>query len=312
MSAWPGAFNTLTVYLQDNYGGWTTLATYPAVTGDFYVVSNLSVGSYRITNATNYTNGVTSIIFSEVLFKIIDLTTAGRTPVNPIPVMNCSSISLNHEWVGFKVTEISTGRSNLFEFQVEGMSGLARRVANNQIVAVDENGTFPIGDQRISVWFSFQMDDKSKPLGQQAAGFVKISQNGSGNIGICKDIDNPPVPWKPEFEFTALFAENVIISVPPGGGTGTGQGFAGHPNSGQFHAQSPFRESIDVFAPDYLFENNEAIIHLLNMKGQIVLSQNFNLQNPTTSIPTGSLIPGLYILQIESSMNTEVLKVLKL
>lgn len=171
--------------MEDGYGGWTTLATYASVTGDSYAVSNLSVGSYRITNATNCTNGVASIIYSEVFFKIIDLTTGGRIPLNPLPILNCGSISLSHEWVGFQVKEKLTGRSNLFEFQVEGESGMvARQVANNQIVAVNSLGAFPLGDQRLGVGFSFQMDDKSKPPSQQPIGFVKISQDGLSNIGI--------------------------------------------------------------------------------------------------------------------------------
>ncbi|MFN0174969.1 MAG: T9SS type A sorting domain-containing protein [Saprospiraceae bacterium] len=309
--AWSEAYHTLTVYLQDEYGGWTTLATYSSVTGDSYAVSNLSVGSYRITNATNCTNGVTSIIYSEVFFKIIDLTTGGRIPLNPLPVANCGLISLSHEWVGFQVKEKLTGRSNLFEFQVEGLSGLVRRVANNQIVAVNAGGFFPLGDQRLEVGFSFQMDDKSKPPGLQPIGFVEISQDGSGNIGICIDTINPPVQWKPAYEFTALVAENTTTSFPPGGGAGTGQGFGNDPSDGQFFARSPFLNTLEVFMPDYVNHNNEVYIKLLDLKGQTVLSEVFNMGNSSVSIPTSLLPSGFYILQIRSNQVTEVLKVLK-
>ncbi len=308
--AWTGATHTLVVFLQDSSGGWTNLATYLSVPGSSYSIPVSAPGSYKVLNATNCTSGETSFRNSEVEFKLIDLTTAGRVPLNPTPVYNCNQIDyLNHKWVGFRVKEKASGLSNLFEFQVEGPTGLVKRVANNPIVAVDGNGIFPIGNQHLSVGFSFQMDDKSKE--EPPIGFVEITQyylGQSPTIGLCIDLDNP-MQWKPAYEFTALTAQSVVTNVPPGGGTGNGLTRSNVDD--KCTAQSPFTNNLTIFIPETLSESEEATLLLLNMNGDLVLKQKFDLGNTQASFFTESLFPGLYILQIESDHEMQALLVVK-
>jgi len=310
-----GATHTLVVFEEDSSGNLTNLATYYSVPGITFTVAGLSPGSYIISNATNCPNGETSFRNSEVRFKLIELTTAGRIPVNPVAVSDCSMINFKtHEWVGFNVIELATGRNNMFEFRVEGDVALVKRVYANQIVAVNQDGEFPIGNQHLGVAISFKMDDKSKSIEEQAIGFVEITQyfgNLSQFIGICKDLSNPPTQWKPFYKFIALTAESVQITFPQGG-PGTGQGLIRPITESHFIAQNPFTNNLSVFIKNTPIDVEDANIYLLNCKGDVVLKQKFSLQSQEIILNTDSLLPGLYILNIASNMENRTLKIIKL
>ncbi len=312
--AWAGATHTIAVFFQDESSAWTDWAIYYDIPGDSYTISGLTPGSYKISNATNCTTGERSVFDSEITFKVIELSTAGRIPINPSPVSDCSMVNyLTHNWVGFRVKEIATGRSNLFEFQMEGSVALVKRVFENQIVAVNSDGEFPIGPQHLGIGSSFQIDDKSNPNEEQSIGFVKITQYG-GNllpfIGICKDVNNPPIQWKSNYEFTAFTAESAIVATPSGG-SGTGQGLIRPRFDSKFIAQSPFTNNLMVFVLNPLSEIDEATIYLLDSKGTVLLTQKLNMQSEEAFISTESILPGLYVLKIKSKQGVQTLKVLK-
>ncbi len=308
----PGATHKIVVYREENTGNWTTIATYSSVPGASYGIPSPPAGSYKATIATNCTTGGTGQGEDQALFRIIDLTTAGRIPLNPTPVDTCGQIDyLNHKWVGFKVTEKATGIFNFFEFKQVDKSGIVKRVMDNPIVAVANDGSFPIGGQILEVLGStFRMEDKSKLGNNKFIGYVLATYGNNGQfpyVGLCINVNNPPVPWKTEYEFVALTAEGVVTEFPGG----TGQGLSDPNHGGNFIAQSPFTNDLKIFVPKDYLETNEGIIDLLDVKGQLILSSKFNFENSEISFQTEFLLPGLYFLQVKTIQNIQTISVLK-
>lgn len=298
--------HNIVLFIEEINGTWTTLETYPSVSGNSHTFVGLGVGSYKARIRTNCPSGGLGPGWDDVVFRIIDLMTAGRVPVNPQPI-TCNQIDyLNHEWVGFSVKELATGRTNLFEFDPDGTFGHIRRLYNNPIVAVDENGDFPTnGTPPLQVSFTFQIDDKSKSTAvERRIGFVEFSQTSSFIIGLCKDLDNP-VQWKSGYEFTALTAEATILNQ--GGGAGLVR-----PNYQEtFLALSPFSDNLTIFSPESITKDTEATVFLFDSNGQLILSQVFNLTNSQNSISTEHLHAGVYFLQIRTENETQTLKAIK-
>ena len=307
--AWVGATHTLVVFLQDVPGGWTNLATYYDIPGSSFTVTGLSPGSYKITNATNCANGETGLRISEVEFKIIELTTAGRMPANPVPVDGCKGINMNVHWAGFRITKIGTGVSNLFEIT---MSGQVKRVYdNNRIVAVNFLGAWPIDPMfPLSSDNPFRMDDlvNGDPNNLVKIGYLQFYENGPSSVVICQS--PTPQPWKPEYSFTALIASNTIFS-PTGISVGPGQGSVESSFYNAFKVESPFANNINVLVPQTFTDGEKARIHLLNTNGQLLLNRTFDLQSTQVSFPSDWLLPGVYILQIETGEGVQSFKVVK-
>ncbi len=318
--AWVGANHSLEISIEDS-GTWLVLFTNPNVPGESYVLNSLDPGHYRARIATNCPTGEASTIMSELLFdfKIIDLTTDGRIPVNPVPVEDCSYIEFwKYEWVGFRVKEIGTGISNLFEINLtEGQwyeHAYVRRVYENPIVAVDMLGHFPIiGGISFNVSSPFRMDDKSKP--DPIIGYITLSRNiafpAVPIITLCKVLDDPTKPWKPEYEFTALTAESAIIVGTPSNSGAVEKTVRDTIDFDKFKAQNPFKGSVNIFAPRTQSGCGKTTFRLLNTKAQIVLMYELDLYGSQVSFPTSSLLPGVYVLHIENECESQTLKLVK-
>jgi len=318
--AWVGAIQTLEVSIQEN-GIWIPLFANYNVPESSYILGNLEPGYYLATIATNCASGESSINVStlEFEFKIIDLTTEGRVPLNPVAVEDCANIDfLNHEWVGFKVTEIATGDANLFEFQffLDENPRIKRVIYEHPIVAVDLQGSFPLEPNLIiKAHAPFRMDDRNdeNPDNLVNIGFVNCNNDNSpGILNLCIDDDNPPVDWKPEYTFVAMTAEKVIDSPFPDGKSSE-NAVKDTLEHGKFSAQSPFYESLSIFVPQNRLDFGKANtkIRLLNINGQEIVANDFDLNTSHVTIPTESLLPGIYLLQIKMDCETQSFKVIK-
>jgi len=307
---WNSATHSLFVFRQDSTGEWANSGNYSFVQGEAYSIYGLKAGSYKVLIATICPSGETSFKTAEVLFKIIELTTAGRIPIAPVAT-DCAQIDYqNHLWVGFRVKEIETGKSNLFELKITGSWALIRRVSNSPIVAVDGIGNYPTGIEQLQVSPSFEIRDLSKPIGYRTIGFVLLTQNLNGpipTIGLCVD-NNVPIPWKPGYEFTALTAESVVNSAPPGG---TISGFKSPVSTEKFTAQSPFNNSITVFASETVLTNGTVRLQLFDLAGRLVQNENVEIQSGQSSVNTEFLTPGIYFLKINTNNDSQTIKVLK-
>lgn len=318
--AWTGAIQTLELSVE-NSGNWVSIFSDNNVLGASYTLNELNPGHYKAKIRTNCPSGEASSVYSEVLFdfKIIDLSTAGRIPKDPIVVEDCKNIDyFKHEWVGFKVTKIATGLSNIFEFKlVEGQVPSIKRVLyDSPIVAVDDNGKFPTkAVPNIKAYTPFRMDDNSaeNPDDLINIGYVLCFETylPSLIITLCKDENNPIVNWKPEYLFAAMTAESVTTDYPPNGSVAD----KSDQNAliyDKIKIQNPFEESLNIFFPQIFSEGSMTIIRLFNTNGQRILSFSFDLNSSQISIPVGSILPGIYILQIETDSEVQVFKVEKL
>jgi Secretion system C-terminal sorting domain len=319
MPAWLGAIQTLEVSVESS-GNWVVLFTDYNVLGDSYTLTELDPGYYKARLGTNCSSGETSTLLSEVLFqfKIIDLSTAGRIPKNPVAVEDCEKIDYKyHEWVGFEVIEIATGVSNLFEFKfVEGKFPSIKRVLyNHPIVAVDDNGKFPTNvDPHLKSYVPFRMDDlgDDDPNDLVNIGFVICSANDfpSQKITLCKDDSNQNIGWKPEYLFRALVAEGVFNDFPPGG-TSNDKTSNDTINYAEYKAQNPFTANLNIFAPQISSRCSNTIIRILNTNGQEMMVHIFDFNVSKISLPVASLLPGIYILQIKTECKIQTIKIVK-
>lgn len=323
--AWNGADHQLSVYIKNTSGDWDSLDTYFSIPDAHYTVHGLEPGSeYRFKIATKCTNGDPSELsaFVDGIVLIIDLAVSGRTPLHPVAV-NCEDIPLNHEWIGFMI-ECNTCRdhiSTLFEINTLNVNNhennsfsevqIKRVETNAQIVAVDEGGFWPTISTPIlvDVWNPFRVDHLIPgTFSKEIVGFVEFEEWAS-NLHVCADYDNHSKPWNKIYQFTALTAENVV---------------GGHKNSNRtdlinedsllfnnkFRAQTPFNNNMNVFVPAS-FSKSIVSIKLLNINGQPVLDQQFEIQGVTFSFPVQNIPSGIYFLQINSEGIHEMIKVVK-
>lgn len=312
--AWPGATHFLTVSQLDSIGEWVPVIIFDNVSGSTLTVDSLSSGKeYRFRIATKCPNGDPSefTTFIDIRTVILELTLDGRTPKNP-SVIGCTGIEYqSHHWLGFRVS--GEGASNMFEVVVnENNSPLAyvkRVVTVNNIVAVDGSLTFPTpGDPLIKVPTPFLIYRIN--TGEEI-GYVDIKKHTTNppTVDIC--INEDKIPWKPGYAFTVLTAKETVIVPGGGGGSGTGQGLGKDPLGTYFKVQNPFHDNIQVFVSD---ENNlegDVILRLLDTSGKVISTQQFGAVEPRLSIPVRELPTGMYILQIQTTLETQSFMVFK-
>lgn len=312
--AWTGATQTLELSIEDS-GNWVVLFTNNEVPGDSYTLNELEPGYYKARIATNCVGGGTGIEYIDVpiRFKIIDLTTAGRTPLNPVNV-NCEFIDYtNHEWVGFRVKEINTGIANFFEFVItDGEYPEVRRVTTNHpIVAVNKEGEFPIHPgQIVEANFPFRLDDlkDGQPENLVNIGYFICQMNGENHIKLCHDDESLEIPWKPEYEFTALVAESILVEDPD---PSTDKSYEDTALFNEIKVQNPFNLNLNLFFPSFITGHNKVQLELINTSGQVKLKFSLNSAGTNVSIPTESILPGIYFLQVSTGNKNQILKIIK-
>jgi len=320
--AWVGAEHTLSVLENDGVGGWITFDTLHNVPGSSQTVEGLEPGmEYRFILATNCSTGEPSELVKIIdgITLIVDLTIIGRNPNTPVAV-DCGSIPLNSNWVGFKVEQISAGISiaNFFELVVDGNNTSSnffskvqiRRVyRDHPLVAVNPDNQWPTCDDPllIDVGASFRM---ARLLGNgpnmELIGWIDLYQNSGSSISICPDYNHPDLPWKNTYKFTALVAPKA--SAMPGCGNRSGTKTKAY---AEIKAQSPFDQTLHVFFPTSFPDSHKTCFRLLNTQGQTVWLKQMDGGTNEVELPTGSIIPGFYILQIETKDVTHSLKVIK-
>jgi len=313
--AWPGATHTLVLYFQNNSGGWIHLATYLSVPGGSYSVPVSTPGSYKATIATNCdSNGETSSIISELPFKIVELITGGRKPGNPTSWGECAEINKNnYDWVGFQVTKIGTGIFNQFEVTLDGQVKRVYDPLNpHQIAAIDDVGQWPgSGVPSLGTPNPFRIAE-IKPNGDPAFPVIGWVGFGSPNlpfINLCK-VNTSEKPWNPAYSFTILTTQ-VTMKFAEGAVSRKEDGLQNVTILNPFSIENPFTRHLNVFLPEPFLEEKKATIHLLDTKGQLVLKHTFVLMGTQFSFPTEWLLPGVYILQLETDQETQVFKVIK-
>jgi len=113
----------------------------------------------------------------------------------------------------------------------------------------------------------------------------------------------------PVYSFAALTAEDIISDAPNSGSTD--KSIRSAIDYVKIKAQSPFKESLNIFIPQIISGCSKATIRLLNTNGQMVMLFNLDLNISQISLPAASLLRGVCILQIETDCDVQILKIVK-
>lgn len=309
------ATQTLEVSIQEN-GNWIQLFENYNVPGNSYLLGNLESGFYQAIISTNCASGETSTYSTKIEFeiKIIDLTIAGRMPLAPVAVEDCEKIDYkNHEWVGFKVTEIATGEANFFEFQenTEGEYPQIKRVFyDGPIMAVDQFGLYPTEfDPKLNTPTPFRLDDLNN--GDLInIGFVICDV--SDFLTLCKDDNNQVLEWKSEYSFQAMTAEEIIDGSYPNN-ISSEKAPKVYTAMLKVSVQNPIEENLNICFPEITIYDDITTtnINLFNTDNQNVFTFSFHLNIPSISLPVNNLLPGIYFLQIKTGTGIQTFKVVK-
>lgn len=323
--AWVGAVQSMEVSKKQAAGDWTTQKILDNLMDSTCMVDGLEPGKeYRFKIATKCSNGDPSelTVIKDGITLIIDLTILGRTPINPTPV-GCNQISLEHNWVGYRVEYKVDGISmaNLFELQhsngdVEqnGFSDvkIARVILNHPIVAVDNDGSFPKATHPVinDVSVPYRMD---RLIGdgtlRDKIGYVNITKNSNPpSVDICPDFNNPQQPWKIAYTFTPLVAEQAINL---GGSPYENRSFDNARTNSNFMVQNPITDIINIFVLQPTPVQLPVHLQLYNINAQIVLEQRLELSDAKWALPVDWLASGIYVLRIETLDQIQYFKILK-
>jgi hypothetical protein len=252
----------------------------------------------------------------DIITLIIELTLAGRKPVNPQPV-NCSGIEYNNpenEWVGFRIYRFDEGKiiENLFEFErIEETNNvkIKRVEQENILVAANEANKFPT--EFTDIIFSINPFNlgESNLNGDSILlfGKIKVELNGwsSGTVSLCPDGSG----WNQDYFYEPMTAQKVegpikendtkydIVSKEE-------PNFSIHVNNpiGDFLLLSPFG--------NYSAENTISIM-IVDVNGRIIINEKRKLSGDTEVIDTSGLSQGVYYLKLvagESSSTSVVMK----
>lgn len=316
--AWPGADHFLKVSEQDSSGGWNAIRIYSSVPDSSITVDSLESGrTYRFELSTKCENGAPSNVTVTVDFGaiVVELTLAGRTPKTPQP-MACTDIPYQeYEWIGFRV--FGEGASNTFEVVVnENYSGpsdpaayIRRLITTNQIVAVDNNGNPPDDFEPIKsgVFIPFRMVRLHPNAPPETIGWIDLTvHENPKRVSVC--ISTSQSPWKSSYEFRPLYAHEVVIVAPGGGGQ---NGFATDPGKDILRVENPFSGDIRLFLPSHLNLGEVVKYKLFNTSGQIVFTQEFDPTGHNIVLPVAHLPKGMYILSLESPNISQIVKIVK-
>ena len=316
--AWEGANHVVYVSEKNDLGGWTAQKTFPNVPGNSLTVDSLKGGKqYRFRIATKCPSGEPSELtaFVDDQTTIVELTLIGRNPKDPKEV-SCTGIYYqSHKWIGFRVS--GEGESNVFEVQVNENSSspvayIRRVITENPIVAADNSGSFPNNFLPIipNVFAPFRISRlfaNNNPQPELIGRVEIILHKNPPSVDFC--IENGQYPWKNNYQFIPMTAEETIL-IPTGGGIKI-QGFAKEPATQRVQAQNPFDDGLHVFFPTNFSDLGKVSIKLLNFNGQIVLEQRVELTSSEFTVPVGKLSTGIYFLVVETEKELQVIKVYK-
>ncbi|MFN5364635.1 MAG: T9SS type A sorting domain-containing protein [Bacteroidota bacterium] len=314
-----GASHLLTVSEVLADGSETLVYTFDGISAVTKKVDGLKQRTrYKFKIYTKCADGNPSLIPSEVdiITLIIELTLAGRKPVNPQPV-GCSGIEYNNpenEWVGFRIYRFDEGKiiENLFEFErIEETNNvkIKRVEQENILVAANEANKFPV--ELTDIIFS----NNPFNLGESSIngdsillfGRIKVELNGwsSGTVSLCPDGSG----WNQDYFYEPMTAQKVEGPIKE---NDTQYDILGKEKSTlSIHVNNPIGDFL-LLSPsgNYSAENSISIM-MVDVNGRIVINEKRKLSGDTEVIDTSSVSQGVYYLKLvvgESSSTSVVMK----
>jgi hypothetical protein len=307
------------VSLQDSTGGWIPNQVFPNIPDTLITVNGLEGGKkYQFKISSKCPNGdisgLTSIIDGVTL--IVDLTVGGRIPQNPLPI---NGIGIDYQklpWLGFRVS--GEGASGLFEVNVNDASfqpvAWIRRVyLTDKIVAVDDQGNFPIPGipiiENVEIPFAIWNNLPEAEL----IGKVEIMkhQNFPGPPTVDILIADTDPDWKSQYTLTVLSAQGSIINPSGGGSGGTGQGLSSNNETRFVSAESPFAGHLDLKINNSGVQENNIPFFIFDGSGQLKSTGLFGPSDTHYRIEAQNWPDGVYYLICNNGHERSVLKIVK-
>lgn len=314
-----GATYTLKVYTRSNADmPWYLFESFSSLSGTSVTVYGVSISDEcKMTIQTNCSDGTPSIYSKSLWDKIIiELSTGGRIPINPVPI-SCKSLPAPNgtiNWVGFQVAQ-NTGFAikNVFEVLViHDPIGLTvikinRVYENNVVFAANNAGVIPPPKAESGGDFLIV----KKLVGQipNLIGSLLVTKNGA-LIDLCP---NPDVPWDNSYSFVPLMSTMVYGFDAP---IITESAFYEPDyNSIQtrsvINVESPFNETLSIFMEKKKKNQGNIKLRIIDIYGKIVLNQQEQITSDNILIPTSTLPSGLYILLIEKDSEMQTFRIIK-
>ena len=320
-SIWPGASQSLDVFLKNPSGGWDTVFASLLVSGESFTVVNLLPNSiYRFAIATKCEDGSTGIlqsIFTDGTL-IIELTINGRTPLNPVGI-NCTSIPKNAPWKGFEISGPSKEGYITSIFQLDYCNDISasplpqpciKRVEHdNPIVATDENGSWPnFGQPILGTQSPFRIGLRNGTImNTSTVGWVTLSSTPT-HIVLCPVYNHSEDPWNMSYNFSAIVAQQSSLHQKNEDQRSSSDML----ETDKVIPSNPFTETLTIFLPERLCNRNNLNFAVFNANGGLVVEKYVeNNEISTANIPTQDLAPGLYLLMIKSPTRIETVKIIK-
>jgi len=320
---WVGALYDLSIFEKNNSGGWTASTIVTNISGTSFAAENLIAGKeYRFKIASKCSTSDPSELtsFIDGITLIVELTTAGKTPLNPAQV-NCLGIAYKnpaYKWVGFRVSHYGEGGliSNLFEFEETESPGsgnnyyskikIKRVITDPIIVAADQIGEWPDPIVKSNPFYMLDNSNEGNPID---IGTIQVTRNLTfpPTIDLCQISSIPP--WNDFYTFEALVAFKVSSSLSP---TESENRIKSTPDiTSTLQVQNPFKEALNITMSQPELNKRPFILYLLNTSGQVVLKTQLRESLDSYSVPVGSIPSGMYFLHIKTDYDVYTLKVCK-
>lgn len=239
---------------------------------------------------------------------ILELTIVTLFPSNnPVDCEVTSQASTNYAiWLPDTYCEIPVGEAKQFKFVLEQESSITRDF-------IVENGvTRKIMAESGNANFKFCCEQNSNEVLSCGANYVTIK---SGNTIVAKI----QLSWNSTSpNFIRLFCSELnsnykIIRLEPDPkprGLNDGITPSNLTPSALSASPNPFNNTLEVKIP-YATDENDVNISLYDLQGRLVLSEKTTGSTQIRSLSTADLLPGLYLMRVDTGDRTETIKVMK-
>lgn len=321
--AWPGALHTLVILKREAYSNtWEPLDTIHNLGGNsFYFLNTNLTRSYQFVIRTNCVDGGPSSLSNKIehIGLILDLTIAGRTPINPTQKPICEPVYYKQfNWVGLEIRTNGLGGLdqpvNYFEFNtglydIYTIPVLKRVIYGPDIVAGSADLTFPTNtNQHVFIGgdltYPFSIFKVLSDGSKINIGTLALTFSGDSTFKICV-LDWTNIKYTPRV-VVANSSNGLIDNYI------SDRGFwAKEPTANTcLKAQNPFKESLNIYINDIEL-NNFFNLQLINSTGETVRTIEAINTGDLINMDTQTLPKGIYYLKYSSKGLSQYLKLVK-
>jgi hypothetical protein len=273
---------------------------------------------YKFRIYTRCADGTPSLIPSEVdiITLIIELTLAGRKPVNPQPV-NCTGIEYNdpdYDWVGFRLQKIKGDAillENYFEFQRDPLAGELTRIkrveTNNSLVAASVDGSMwpTLNNSNFFTENPFsvlEINEQNQVVALFGTTEVHYNYNWTQTVDLCALIGSNFSPYyRYETMISAKVEDNNIQGV-----------MSKDYSLEDVKVNNPISNYLEFIIPPGLAQDQEIHVHIMNSYGVILKSESFIGNSGTNWIDMSVFPNGIYFVNFVSGneqTSTTIIKI---